>query len=100
MAGLIELQQGLSYSSTVEKVQQVKQDNLTVHQQLAASEMKEKNALKQREVHQTDKTDDIRIRDMKKRQEKKNKDKKKRSNLITKPDAQSRNPEHAVDIIV
>ena len=99
MVGLIGLQQGILYSSASEKVQQVKQENLIVYQQQTVAETKEKDVQKQRELNETNKTDDVRIRDQEGKKQRNKKDNKKRNSKEEDALAAQQKPEHKVDII-
>ena len=76
MIGLIELQQGLMHGTLAEKVQQGKEENLTVYQQYSAADMKEKQVRQQQAPHEAQTTDDVRIQRHKERRKRKGKKKK------------------------
>ena len=78
MTGLIEVQQVISHSALVEKVQHVKQENLLIHQQYSVEEMKERNLKRQRKVIKADESEAMKIRDREKERQKR--DNKKREN--------------------
>lgn len=99
MIGLIDLQQALSYSSVAEKVQQVKQENLLVYQQQTVAETKEKDIQKQRELNETNKTDDVKIRDKENKKRKNKEENKKRNSKEEDALAAKQQLEHKVDII-
>jgi len=61
MVGIIEHQQGIINSALVEKLQQVKQDNLSVYQQHAAVELQQKNIQQQHMVPESHQAHDIRV---------------------------------------
>ena len=99
MAGLVEIQQGILHSAAVEKVQQVKQESHIVHQQYSAVEMRQKDINKQQQVHETNKTDDARIRDRKKQKKKSKEDNKKDNDQKETILAAQGQSEQGVDII-
>jgi hypothetical protein len=99
MSGLIGLQQGLSHSSNAEQIQQHKQESLAINQQYAAVELKEKDALKKRELSKTHKADDTRIRDKEKKKKREEKEKKKRDTILASTDDVNELSGHKVDII-
>ncbi len=72
MSGLIELQQIISNSNAVDKIQHSKQETQVMYEQIAAAEMKTKNEKKKREIHKSNETEETRIRE-KNRGENKNK---------------------------
>ncbi len=100
MPALIELQQVLSHSSSVDKIQQAKNDNQTVYQQLTVAELKEKDVQKQREVQETYKTENLKIKDRGKKQKKNRKNNRQKNNRESDTVDASKHPEHIIDIIV
>ena len=99
MIGFVELQQGLAYTMVGEKVQQVQQENPLVYQQQAAVETKEKDVRKRRELNETNKTDDVRIRDRQSKQQKNKRENKKRNIKEQDALAAKKKTGHKVDII-
>jgi hypothetical protein len=61
MVGIIEHQQGITHSTLVEKLQQVKQENMNVYQQHAAAELQSKNIQQQHMVPESHQAPDIRV---------------------------------------
>lgn len=100
MVGIIEHQQGLSHSALVEKLQQVKQDNLTVYQQYTAEEIQQKNAKKQQEVNESPKPEDIRVSDNNKKERRQKKNTKNDEQAKEENETNQKESIHLVDIIV
>ncbi|MBI3814562.1 MAG: hypothetical protein HY279_08890 [Nitrospinae bacterium] len=63
MAGITNLQQVLSMSGAVEKVQQVQQKQTVVHGEQFSAALKNQDELKRTEVPTTEKTEDSKIRE-------------------------------------
>ena len=99
MIGFVEIQQCLLYTTVAEKVQQVKHENLVVYQQQTAVETKEKDVQKQRELNETNKTDDVRIRDRESKQQKNKRENKKRNSKGKDALSASQKTGHKVDIV-
>ncbi|MEI6126310.1 MAG: hypothetical protein WCQ99_07110 [Pseudomonadota bacterium] len=100
MAGIIELQQGFSQSSIIEKLQQVKHEDHAVYQQQAIVEIKEKNAQQQREVNNLNKSDDVTISEEGKRKKEDRKESKSQKKQQDASDDARATSEHVLDIIV
>lgn len=96
MVGLIENQQAIQHSSTVEKIQQVKQENLGVYQEVSATEKKEKELRKQKTVNQSKESDDVVIRD--KNRQRSGKDRGRKKSEKEKKEHPSKN-KHKLDIM-
>lgn len=91
------------HGSLAEKIQQVKEENLHLYQQYTTAELKEKDLQKKREMTETNKTDDTRIRDRERSKKKNNRKKKKGKNKHDdKQDLiySQKNTDHIVDIVV
>lgn len=85
------------HGNLADKVQQGKEENLTVYQQYTAAEMKEKQVQKQRAPHETQMTDDARIRRHKERRERRGRKKKDTQKDAT--ENPSKKAENKIDVI-
>jgi hypothetical protein len=96
----MSLQQILSYSSAIERIQQTQQQHPDTYQQFSSFKMKEENATKQGEVPDPKHAEYVSIREDKNSQPRKRKNKKKKQSLEVTKKAAGENQDHKVDIVV
>ena len=99
MVGLIEHQQGIQQSSVLDKVQQVKQENLTVYQEYSEADMKDKDVKKQRQVAQSEKSNAAKVRERKKRERKGNQDRRQNQQQQESDSGDEKLPQHRLNIV-
>lgn len=100
MIRLADLQQILSYSSIIEKIQQTQQQHPDTYQQYASFKMRAETAHKQNEVPDSKKSEDVSIKDEKMQQRSRKKDKKKNKQSSQNPENNAKDSKQTIDIVV